>query len=136
LRELRFADHGEAPPAGADDTELPDVKRALERYFAGDLGALSALTTAAEGTDYQRRVWRRLRDIPAGQTRSYEQIARALGDTSARAVGAANGRNPVALVVPCHRVIGSDGALTGYAGGLERKRWLLEHEGALTPRLL
>ncbi len=87
---------------------------------------------AAGGTDFQRRVWAALREIPSGTTRTYGDIAAELGEPgAARAVGLANGANPVAIVVPCHRVIGSAGALTGFGGGLERKRWLLEHEGVL-----
>jgi methylated-DNA-[protein]-cysteine S-methyltransferase len=105
---------------------------AVRRYLRGDLGALDALAVDTGGTPFQAQVWRALRDIPAGATRSYGQLARAIGHSDAvRAVGAANGANPVSLVVPCHRVIGSDGKLTGYGGGLARKRWLLVHEGAL-----
>jgi methylated-DNA-[protein]-cysteine S-methyltransferase len=105
---------------------------ALRRYFAGDdLHALDGLAVETGGTPFQRRVWRALRDIPAGSTTSYGVLARRLGvPSAARAVGLANGANPVGVVVPCHRVIGADGALTGYGGGLERKRWLLAHEGA------
>ncbi len=102
---------------------------ALASWFAGDLTALDALPIDPIGTAYQRRVWDRLRALPAGQTTSYGALARELR-TSARAVGNANARNPVALIVPCHRVIGSDGALTGYAYGLSRKAWLLDHEAA------
>jgi methylated-DNA-[protein]-cysteine S-methyltransferase len=102
---------------------------ALRAYFAGDLAAIDDLPVAAEGTEFQRTVWRALRDIPSGETCSYADIARRIGRPRAvRAVGLANGANPVALVVPCHRVIGASGALTGYGGGLDRKRWLLEHE--------
>jgi methylated-DNA-[protein]-cysteine S-methyltransferase len=100
----------------------------LGRYFAGDLTAIDALPVNPGGTAYQRRVWDALRTIPAGQTRSYGQLAAQLGDTHARAVGHANSLNPIAIVVPCHRVIGADATLTGYAGGLARKRWLLDHE--------
>jgi methylated-DNA-[protein]-cysteine S-methyltransferase len=93
--------------------------------------ALDGLTVTTGGTDFQRSVWKALRAIPAGETRTYGQLAAAIGSPKAvRAVGLANGRNPVALIVPCHRVIGANGTLTGYAGGLERKRWLLQHEGA------
>jgi methylated-DNA-[protein]-cysteine S-methyltransferase len=102
----------------------------LERYFAGDLGAIDTLRVNPGGTVYQRRVWDALRTIPYGQTRSYGQLAAQLGATHARAVGHANSLNPIAIVVPCHRVIGANAALTGYAGGLERKRWLLDHEAA------
>lgn len=102
----------------------------LERYFAGDLAALDEQPVMPHGTAFQRRVWRALRDIPAGQTRGYGELAAVIGaPTSSRAVGAANGSNPVSLFVPCHRVIAADGTLHGYGGGLDRKRWLLEHEG-------
>ena len=102
---------------------------ALTAYFAGDLKALDAIEVELHGTPFQQRVWRRLRSVPAGSTASYGQIARAVGAPNAvRAVGAANGANPVALIVPCHRIIGSNGSLTGYGGGLDRKRWLLTHE--------
>jgi methylated-DNA-[protein]-cysteine S-methyltransferase len=100
----------------------------LARYFAGDLRAVDELPVNPGGTPYQRRVWDALRTIPPGQTRSYGQLATQLGATHARAVGQANALNPIAIVVPCHRVIGADAALTGYAGGLARKRWLLDHE--------
>jgi methylated-DNA-[protein]-cysteine S-methyltransferase len=111
-----------ANPLGA--TEL------LERYFAGDLGAIDTLPVNPGGSAFQRRVWAALRTIPYGQTRSYGQLAAQLGTTHARAVGQANSLNPIAIVVPCHRVIGANAALTGYAGGLPRKRWLLDHEAA------
>jgi methylated-DNA-[protein]-cysteine S-methyltransferase len=105
------------------------VATALAAYFRGDLGAVDAIDVEPEGTPFQRRVWAALRDIPAGETRSYGELARAIGmPTSSRAVGAANGANPIWIVVPCHRVIGASGALTGYAGGLDVKRWLLDHE--------
>ena len=105
---------------------------ALQRYFAGDLHALDALEVDTGGTPFQQEVWRALRRIPAGSTWSYARLAQQIGRPSAtRAVAAANGANPVSIVVPCHRVIGSDGSLTGYGGGLPRKRWLLVHEGAL-----
>ncbi|RIK91560.1 MAG: cysteine methyltransferase, partial [Proteobacteria bacterium] len=107
------------------------VAAALAAYFAGDLGALGALAIRPGGTDFQRRVWDALRRIPAGATTSYGALAERIGRPGAcRAVGLANGANPIALVVPCHRVIGADGSLTGYAGGAPRKRWLLDHERA------
>ena len=103
---------------------------ALRRYFAGERTAFDELEVAPEGTPFQREVWAALREIPWGETRSYADIARRIGRPNAvRAVGLANGQNPIALVLPCHRVIGSDGSLTGYGGGLHRKRWLLVHEG-------
>jgi methylated-DNA-[protein]-cysteine S-methyltransferase len=104
---------------------------ALDAYFAGDLGALDGIDCATGGTAFQRRVWAALRTIPAGRTLSYGALAARIGAPKAvRAVGLANGANPIGVVVPCHRVIGADGSLTGYGGGLERKRWLLAHEGA------
>ena len=106
------------------------VRDALGAYFAGSTAALEGLAVEAAGTPFQRRVWAALRAIPAGSTASYGGIAAALGKPGAsRAVGLANGANPVAIVVPCHRVIGADRSLTGFGGGLHRKRWLLEHEG-------
>lgn len=106
---------------------------ALRAYFKGDLQALDRLSVDTGGTPFQRAVWRALRRIPSGRTASYGEIARRIGRPRAvRAVGLANGANPVAIVIPCHRVIGADGTLTGYGGGLDRKRWLLRHEGAVT----
>src|SRR5208283_2077845 len=97
--------------------------------FAGDLRVLDLLPVETGGTAFQRQVWQSLREIPCGTTVSYGQLAERIGRPSAvRAVGLANGANPVAVVVPCHRVIGSNGSLTGYGGGIERKRWLLNHE--------
>jgi methylated-DNA-[protein]-cysteine S-methyltransferase len=105
----------------------------LREYFAGRIDAIDAIEVEMQGTPFQRRVWQELRTIPAGRTASYSAIARAVGAGRAvRAVGAANGANPVAVIVPCHRVIGANGTLTGYGGGLDRKRWLLRHEGAPT----
>jgi methylated-DNA-[protein]-cysteine S-methyltransferase len=104
----------------------------LRAYFAGELDAIRDLPVVFHGTDFQRAVWSALRSIPCGETLSYGELARRIGRPSAvRAVGLANGANPVGIVVPCHRVIGSNGTLTGYGGGLSRKRWLLAHEGAL-----
>jgi methylated-DNA-[protein]-cysteine S-methyltransferase len=105
---------------------------ALRRYLAGDLEALDALQVDTGGTPFQQSVWRALRRIPPGTTWSYARLAREVGNPSAvRAVAGANARNPVSVVVPCHRVIASDGKLAGYGGGLPRKRWLLAHEGAI-----
>jgi methylated-DNA-[protein]-cysteine S-methyltransferase len=103
---------------------------ALRRYFEGDIGTLDGIAVELNGTPFQKRVWACLRRVRAGTTASYTQLARAAGaDKAVRAVGAANGANPVAIIVPCHRVIGADGSLTGYGGGMDRKRWLLQHEG-------
>ena len=102
---------------------------AIAAYFEGDLHAIDSLQVNTGGTAFQRSVWRALRGIPAGQTISYGELARRLDKPAAvRAVGLANGANPIGVVVPCHRVIGTNGSLTGYGGGLDRKRWLLEHE--------
>ena len=109
--------------------------RALQAYFDGDLAAINALPTETNGTAFQRLVWDALRTIPAGETLSYSALAVRIGRPSAvRAVGLANGANPISIVVPCHRVIGANGSLTGFGGGVERKRWLLAHEGR-TPGL-
>jgi methylated-DNA-[protein]-cysteine S-methyltransferase len=102
---------------------------AISRYFAGDLTAIDTLPVETGGTLFQREVWRALRTIPCGSTISYAKLAGQIGRAAAvRAVGLANGSNPVSIVVPCHRVIGADGSLTGYGGGIERKSWLLKHE--------
>jgi methylated-DNA-[protein]-cysteine S-methyltransferase len=144
LRVLDWADHAERwqrmfrRHAGAD-TVLVEVAdsasaRALRAYLGGRLDALDGLVTATTGTAFQRAVWAALRQIPVCETRSYAELAAAIGRPSAvRAVAAANAANPISIVVPCHRVIGSNGALTGYAGGVERKAWLLRHE-KLGPR--
>jgi len=111
------------------------LKRALKAYFKGDLEAVNAVPTATGGTPFQREVWQALRAIPAGTTLSYGQLAARLGRPKAsRAVGAANGSNPIPIVVPCHRVIGANGTLTGFGGGLPRKRWLLDHEARFVSR--
>lgn len=120
--------HCDSPTFVASRITAP-VGHALDAYLAGEVAAVDGLWVELRGTDFQRRVWAALRVIRAGTTCSYADIARAIGAPRAvRAVGAANGANPVAIVVPCHRVIGSDGTLTGYAGGVERKAWLLAHE--------
>ena len=106
------------------------VRAAIAAYFGGDLGALDGLVVRTAGTAFQREVWAALRRIPAGTTVSYGRLAAEVGRPKAvRAVGLANGGNPVGVIVPCHRVIGANGTLTGYAGGVERKRALLAHEG-------
>jgi methylated-DNA-[protein]-cysteine S-methyltransferase len=141
LRALDFEDHGArmmrllARHYGAGRYTLgtgrapATLGAPLAAFFAGDIAAIDAIAVATGGTDFQRRVWAALRRIPVGTTTSYGQLASALGCAGAsRAVGLANGSNPVVVVVPCHRVIGADGTLTGYGGGLERKRWLLAHE--------
>ncbi|HJR59273.1 MAG TPA: methylated-DNA--[protein]-cysteine S-methyltransferase [Vicinamibacterales bacterium] len=102
---------------------------ALAKYFSGQFDVLETVEVELNGTPFQQRVWQALRDVHAGRTASYSEIASTIGAPAAvRAVGAANGANPVAVVVPCHRIIGSNGTLTGYGGGLQRKEWLLRHE--------
>ena len=108
---------------------------AMTSYFAGDLAVLNALPVADIGTPFQRAVWQELRRIPCGTTLTYSELAVQIGKPAAvRAVGLANGANPIGVIVPCHRVIGANGSLTGYGGGMERKRWLLEHESVALPQ--
>jgi len=109
------------------------LTQAIRSYFAGDLSAIDKLPVKTAGTPFQREVWRALRKISCGTTISYGQLAKQINRPAAvRAVGLANGSNPIGIIVPCHRVIGSNGSLTGYGGGIERKRWLLEHEKRAT----
>jgi len=112
-----------------DAREESAAKRALFAYFSGRLAALETLEVATRGTEFQNQVWTALRQIPSGETLSYGALAKKIGRPAAvRAVGLANGSNPIAIIVPCHRVIGANASLTGFGGGLERKRWLLDHE--------
>lgn len=139
LRAFNWTDYEDAMSAWVS-RRYPRARRqegagplgaAFEAYFDGELAALGLVPWHGAGTPFQQQVWAALCEIPAGQTWSYAALAARVGrPTAVRAVGLANGSNPVAVVVPCHRVIGSSGALTGYGGGLDRKRWLLEHEGA------
>jgi methylated-DNA-[protein]-cysteine S-methyltransferase len=132
MRRLLERHCGPTQPKSAAAPKL--LKDALSAYFDGDLKSLNAISCATGGTPFQRMVWAALRDIPAGTTLSYGALAQRIGNPAAvRAVGLANGANPIGLVVPCHRVIGADGSLTGYGGGIERKRWLLRHEGVTLP---
>ena len=122
--------HSMAPPVDAivDDAWFKDVASQLDAYFEGELIVFD-LEMDPIGTVFQRSVWSQLCEIPYGETISYGELAGRVGNPNAsRAVGLANGRNPIAIVIPCHRVIGADGSLTGYGGGLERKTWLLDHE--------
>lgn len=108
--------------------ELKDVVVQLQEYFEGKREEFS-LKLSPDGTQFQKRVWKQLQEIPFGKTTSYQQMANQLGDPKViRAAASANGKNPISIIIPCHRVIGSDGSLTGYAGGLHRKKWLLQHE--------
>ncbi len=140
LTGIFMAEHRHGPADRANWTEdagpFREAIAQLGEYFAGGRTTFDLAVDEAGvgGTPFQRRVWRALRDIPCGQTVSYGELARRLGQPAAvRAVGLANGKNPLSIVVPCHRVIGAHGSLTGYGGGTERKRWLLAHEAALTP---
>ena len=127
LLRLHYRDGVELEPRVGES----NARRALEAYFGGALSALDALAVETGGTIFQREVWAALRAIRVGETTSYGRLAASIGRPKAvRAVGMANGANAVGIVVPCHRVIGADASLTGYGGGLERKRWLLRHEGA------
>jgi methylated-DNA-[protein]-cysteine S-methyltransferase len=143
LRSVGFTDHHprmERALAGAlvPASNPGGVTAALAAYFAGELHAIDELPVVFDGTEFQVRVWRALREIPCGETRSYAELARRIGQpTATRAVGLANGANPIAIVVPCHRVIGANGSLTGFGGGVARKRWLLAHESRAgrTPEL-
>ena len=135
---IYLQNHANAPElesrADSRDSLLREASSQLRAYFAGERQCFD-LPLAAAGTEFQQEVWSALAAIPFGETRSYAEIAGQLGRPSAsRAVGAANGRNPLSIVVPCHRVVGADGSLTGYAGGLAAKRWLLAHEGRLVGR--
>lgn len=129
MREMRARFGDMELQACTNPFGLSDI---IRDYFAGNLKAIDHMITEGGGTDFEERVWTELRKIPCGQTVSYGSIAKKLGDIQlSRAVGTANGKNPIAIVVPCHRVIGADGSMTGYGGGLHRKEWLLRHEGAL-----
>jgi methylated-DNA-[protein]-cysteine S-methyltransferase len=124
--ERRFGRIGFAPSA-----DPAGIISALDAYFGGRLSALDGIVLDPGGTAFQARVWAALCRVPAGRTTAYGDLAAAIGaPNAARAVGAANGQNPIAIVIPCHRAIGRDRRLVGYAGGLDRKRWLLQHEGA------
>ena len=129
LRGLLRRQYGDVPVVRGSSPA--PICRAFADYFGGDVQALERVPVATVGTAFQRKVWAALQRIPAGETRSYGQLASEIGEPdAARAVGLANGQNPIAIVIPCHRVIGADGSLTGFGGGLPRKRWLLTHEGA------
>ena len=122
---------GQELAPGQPDLPVFQAARAwLDRYFAGEKPSSLELPLAPAGTPFQRAVWEKLQAIPCGVVTTYGTLARELGGSSPRAVGSAVGRNPISIIIPCHRVVGADGGLTGYAGGLERKLWLLRHEGA------
>ncbi len=121
--------YGKSPVELREETRPSAATLAIQAYFEGDVHAIDDLPVATGGTEFQRQVWAGLRTIPCGQTVSYGTLASQINRPAAvRAVGLANGANPISIVVPCHRVIGADASLTGYGGGLARKRWLLAHE--------
>jgi methylated-DNA-[protein]-cysteine S-methyltransferase len=121
---------GEVELSQASDPQ--GFSSSMRAYFDGNLHAVESIPVATGGTEFQRQVWNALREIPCGRTSSYGELAKKIGKPgSSRAVGLANGSNPIPIVLPCHRVIGADASLTGYGGGLDRKRWLLQHEGAM-----
>ncbi len=132
LVALHFVDASDAPATVSVDDDPAGIVDRVRRYFDGELHAIDDVSVRFDrGTPFQQEVWRALRTIPVGETISYAELARRVGrPTAFRAVGAANGQNPVGVVVPCHRVIAADGTIGGYAGGLDRKAWLLHHEGA------
>jgi methylated-DNA-[protein]-cysteine S-methyltransferase len=134
LTGLHLAEHDRCPPAGSawvyDDTVFDGGRQQLEEYFTGTRTEFD-IPLELRGSAFQVAVWKALQTIPYGETTSYGHIARAVGRPEAvRAVGAANGRNPISIIVPCHRVVGADGSLTGYGWGVARKAWLLQHERA------
>lgn len=127
LASVYFLDTG-TPSSETIPSELQATVTQLTEYFEGNRTTFN-LPLAPEGTEFQKKVWNQLQKIPFGKTTSYQQMANQLGDPKViRAAASANGKNPISIIIPCHRVIGSDGSLTGYAGGLHRKKWLLEHE--------
>ncbi len=132
MHELMRRQYPGAQPQLRDTQNRSIATQAMLAYFDGDIAVIHELKVATGGTDFQRQIWTALRTIPDGETVSYGELARRIGNPAAvRAVGLANGANPISIVLPCHRVIGSNRSLTGYGGGLPRKQWLLQHENAL-----
>lgn len=132
MRELMRRQYPGEPAQLRDTAHPSSVTQAMQAYFDGDIAVIHRLEVVTGGTEFQRQVWTALRGIPDGETISYGELARRIGKPAAvRAVGLANGANPISIVLPCHRVIGSNRSLTGYGGGLARKQWLLQHEKAL-----
>lgn len=132
MHELMRRQYPTAKPQLRGTAQRSAATQAMQAYFDGDIAVIHQLEVATGGTDFQRQIWPALRGIPDGETTSYGELARRIGNPAAvRAVGLANGANPISIVLPCHRVIGSNRSLTGYGGGLQRKQWLLQHENAL-----
>ena len=135
LVSVHFMDSEEIPSVSIPEVLRPAIAQ-LKEYFDNARSEFD-LRLAPEGTHFQKKVWEKLKDIPFGKTTSYQQMANELGDPKViRAAASANGKNPIAIIIPCHRVIGLDGSLTGYAGGLHRKKWLLEHESMVKQQSL
>ena len=133
MKQLLDQQYGKGTYSLTPTRDPGGLSNAMRRYFKGDRSIIDRLPVKTAGTPFQRSVWKALRKIKCGTTISYAELARRIGRPKAvRAVGLANGQNPISVVVPCHRVIGSNGSLTGYGGGLPRKKWLLEHEGVKT----
>ena len=133
MRQLLDRQYGKGAYTLTGARDPGGLTQAMRAYFKGDIAVIDKLPVETAGTPFQTSVWRALRRIRGGGTISYAELARRIGKpTAVRAAGLANGQNPISIVVPCHRVIGSDGGLTGYGGGLPRKKWLLEHEGVMT----
>ena len=131
IKLVQFVNGDERPTEGILPLVVRNCKKQLNEYFSGKRKEFN-VPLAPEGTDFQKEVWQALLDIPFGKTSTYAKQSQALGDIKKiRAVGSANGKNPIAIIIPCHRVIGSDGSLTGYAGGLDKKEWLLTHEKSM-----
>ena len=131
VTHVTFVSESDVLPQARENPHTAECARELDEYFRGERSAFG-VKLATAGTAFEATVWQALLAVPFGETRSYQEIANALGNPKAiRAVGRANGLNPIAIIVPCHRVIGSDGSLTGYAGELWRKRWLLDHEARI-----
>lgn len=131
LQSIRFLESEPDSETGATNELTDRIANELEEYFDGERRQFS-IPTQPQGTSFQQEVWKELTHIPFGQTRTYGEMAKCLGDPNkVRAVGKANGSNPIPIIIPCHRVIGSDNSLVGYAGGISKKRFLLQHEGAI-----
>ena len=128
IQRLEFTDQQQPESTASRSANLQSAVDQIKDYFEGNLEHFD-LPLAPKGTEFQNKVWQELQKIPFGKTISYQELANRLGDPLViRAAASANGKNPIAIIIPCHRVIGSDGSLTGYAGGLHRKKWLVEHE--------
>jgi len=133
ISQIRFAEGFTVRPSESAPAEVSKCIRELDEYFNGQRQQFT-VRTAPEGTEFQKKIWKIVQTVEYGRTASYADIARKYGDRKAiRAIGKANGQNPIVIVIPCHRILGLKGELTGYVGGLEKKKWLLKHENAIMP---